>query len=274
MTKNKQPKPPNFLIVGAMKSGTTTLAHSLNLHPEVFVCPKEINYFFDFSKDVSWYKNHFKTKKTIIGEKAPIYMYLPAVAKKIQQYNPKMKLIFILRNPVDRTYSNYWHAYKQGRETFTFEKALAEEKERIMKDIFYGYVQRSKYALQIQNYLKYFSINQMHFIIYEEFIDNPHNTIKETLRFLGVDDSFSNKIPQKNISRTPRSITFQRFIYRNLHKYPIYKPLYYLNKYFGKKSYPKMSKITRDYLQNYFAPYNKKLEALLNRKIKVWQVSD
>lgn len=104
---------PNFLIVGAARAGTTSLYYYLKQHPDVFMSPKKEIDFFDvdknFEKGLDWYERYFEgyTGQKAIGEASPLYMYLEKVPKRIAKVIPDVKLIFILRNPVDRAYSHY-----------------------------------------------------------------------------------------------------------------------------------------------------------------------
>lgn len=159
---------PDFIIVGTMKAGTTSLAHYLKQHPQIFMPNREVHFFNNednYKKGVKWYKKQFKkaSNDSVIGEKTPTYSYLKKVPKRIHDILPEVKLIWIFRNPVDRTYSNYWHAYKKGMERLSFEKAIKNEKQGIKENIFYGYKKRSIYVEQVKRYLKFFPKNKMFF---------------------------------------------------------------------------------------------------------------
>src|SRR5262249_39356681 len=123
---------PDFLIIGAQKSGTTALVKFLNKHLFVKI-PKEEIHFFDlhYDKGVDWYQQQFSQKQSsleVIGEKSPYYLFHPTAPKYVQELYPKMKLIVILRNPVDRAYSQYWHNLRyheyEENELETFEDAI------------------------------------------------------------------------------------------------------------------------------------------------------
>ena len=129
------------------------------------------------------------------------------VPKRIAQNIPKVKIIIILRNPIDRAWSHYWHEVKKGREQLKYEDAIKYEKERITKDFnafcTKSYIKRGIYVSQIQNYLQYFSENQMFFLIFEEFVQNTMLEIKRLYRFLGVDEYFNvNKIAKAQAGRS------------------------------------------------------------------------
>ena len=108
---------PNFIIAGAEKSGTSSLLFYMSEHEDIFTPAKKEIHFFDdgdnFNEGIDWYKQWFTgwSGEKAIGECTPIYMYFPECAQRIHDVYPEMKLIFILRNPVDRAYSNYWHSF-------------------------------------------------------------------------------------------------------------------------------------------------------------------
>src|SRR6056297_2017481 len=118
----------DFIIVGAMKAGTSSLAFHLSNHPNICMPLKEAHFFNikdHYEQGSEYYKIFFKDceSKKLWGEKTPTYSYLRKVAPLIKEYNPDIKLIWILRNPVKRSYSNYWHAFKKGVEDLSFKKA-------------------------------------------------------------------------------------------------------------------------------------------------------
>lgn len=108
----------DFIIVGAMKSGTSSLAFHLSNHPDIYMPESEVHFFNDdeaYEKGYQHYLNQFEyLQNKIVGEKTPTYSYLKKCPERIYDFNANVKLIWIFRNPVDRAYSNYWHAVKRG----------------------------------------------------------------------------------------------------------------------------------------------------------------
>jgi len=251
-------KTPDFILIGAQKSGTTALYKYLNEHPEFEKPCSKGTYFFDnnFSKGGRWYKSHFPlittnifwrlfSNKKITGEFTPSYVYHPHVANRISKLFPKIKLILILRNPIDRTYSHYQHIKKSGNENLSFEAALLKEKERIDKETKkliadenylspirqrYSYVSRSLYANQLEVWFKYFDKNQLLIIKSEDLFENPEETYNLVLKFLNL---------------TP------------------YKLKQYKKIYAGQ--YSKIDQKIRRKLQSFFVPYNKKLYKMIDK---------
>ena len=198
---------PTFLICGTQKGGTTSLYHYLRDHPEIYMPLKKEVHFFDlnFHRGLDWYKEHFKVedeKIKAIGEATPFYMYLETVPKRIHKTIPNAKLIFILRDPVKRAYSHYWHELMSGYEILSFEEAIRREEERLSKGtIFvkqhYSYKDRGKYVIQLKRYMKYFTRNQMLILILEELKKNPINYIENKL---GLPIIESTILPCKKLS--------------------------------------------------------------------------
>lgn len=268
-----------FIIVGAMKAGTSSLGFHLNNHPDVYLPEKELQYFNDdtkFNKGYDYYYSLFKPKgEKVIGEKTPTYSYQENVAERIYKFNPDIKLIWIFRNPVDRAYSNYLHAVKNGSELLSFDSAVENESERIKSDIWKGYVERSIYIKQVERYLKWFKIEQMHFIVFEEFKADPEKELKKVFDFLQVDSNKSYyAVEERNKTVMPRSP----------------KSLYYVRKYFGAKSfvfkvinkintfgkapgYQKMSDRMKKVLESRFIECNKELQNATGLDLTKWDVT-
>jgi hypothetical protein len=224
-------KLPTFLCVGAQKSGTTSLQDILIQHPNIYLPKIKETHFFDngelnYDKGVAWYSSEYFSDaldKRILGEISTNYMFLDYIPKRIHDtLGPDTKLIFMLRNPVNRAYSQFMMNRQNFFETKTFEEALKAEKERTDKDEYskkiFGYAQRGLYTRQIENFLKFFPKEQMFFIIFEtDFLNNKTNTLKELCKFLEVPPySFKLNI-KKNVMSHPG--------YRWIHKF-LYDPTY------------------------------------------------
>jgi hypothetical protein len=272
---------PDFFVVGAMKAGTTTLMDYLNQHPDVYLPDYEVHFFdreCNYKKGLEWYTTHFlKSNNDIIGEKTPTYSYDPKVPARIYSNFPDAKIVWILRNPTARTYSNYLHAVKVGKENLPFDSAVALEEKRIGNNAFKGYIERSIYIKQINNYLDYFPMKSMHFIIFEEFIKDPDGTLAELYKFLEINHINNNqiltnslKLNKKNVSSFPRSITLQYYSQQLFGtKSFIYKVVNYLNNIFPKTP-PKIQPNISNELDLYFRPFNNSLAHLINKDLSCW----
>jgi hypothetical protein len=218
---------PNFLIIGAMKSGTTALYYYLEQHPQIYMSPvKEPNFFCSggeqsspsgSSTRIEAYQYLFKgvSDERAIGEASHCYLYEPQAAARIQQHLPNAKLVAILRNPVDRAYSHFLHMVRNGSEPLTdFAKAIQEEKigaydERSFQD----YIGRGLFYGQLKRYFDMFDRAQIKVYIYEDLNNAPLDTLRDIFRFLGVDDSFVPDISlRRNVSGYAKYKTVDKFL--------------------------------------------------------------
>lgn len=270
-------KSPDFLIVGAMKAGTTTLADYLHNNPEITIPKYEVHYFnneSNYKKGIEWYANHFliNERTKIIGEKTPAYSLHKHVPKRVFSLNPNMKLIWILRNPVYRTYSNYLHAVRKGAEINSFEKALKIENIRTHDNYIHDYKKRSLYTSQINTFLSHFPIESMHFIIFEEFIKDPFNTLEKLYHFLGISKSVNlqeKERLQSNKGNLPLSVTLQFYSRKLFGGTIIHNIIDRFNTFYPRKK-PTMKKETEKRLFDFFNEENKKLSKLISKDLSLW----
>lgn len=181
---------PNFLIIGAPKAGTTALAAYLAVHPQVFVAPeKEVHYFdTQYGRGTDWYRGRFAGVRgeAAVGEASPTYMYNDVALERIAASLPGVKLIAVLRNPVDRAYSHYWWMHA------LFEQRSFEE---VVRGGMAGtpgirpYVRAGRYLERLQRVRQICHGFPLHVTILEELRSAPEPTYAEVCRFLGVDDA-------------------------------------------------------------------------------------
>ncbi|MHA1203285.1 MAG: sulfotransferase family protein [Candidatus Heimdallarchaeaceae archaeon] len=268
----------DFIMVGTMKSGTSSLAFQLAQNPDICIPLDEMHYFNNeenYEKGEKWYASNFKecSNKSIIGEKTPTYSYLDKVPYRIFEYNPDIKLIWLFRNPVDRSYSNYWHAVRLGSEKYRFTKAIKHESKRVKENVFKGYLKRSKYIEQVERYLQFFDKKKMHFILFEDFVKNPIQIITDVFKFLNV--PFNNFVYQneiRNVALIPRAPRFLRKSREILGETALsYRVIRRLSFRGRKPGYRKLSPKVRAELNEYFEEYNKKLENLTGLDVSVWK---
>jgi hypothetical protein len=238
-------KEPNFLIIGAAKSGTTALWHYLRQHPEIYMPQTKHTRFFAFEvenpsfrgpaprmrgpagvrtdvpyaiTDIDAYRALFDgvTSESAIGEASHSYLYQPQAARRIRNYAPNMKLIAILRNPAERAFSHYRQMVRDGREPITdFAQALAEEGARISDHWWpdFHYVQIGLYSRQLRRYFDLFERDQIKIYLYEDLNLNPSRVLQDTFRFLGVDGSFVPEATARyNVSGVPRNKALHSFL--------------------------------------------------------------
>lgn len=266
---------PDFLIVGAMKAGSTTLMDYLVRHQEVGIPAEEINYFdkdSNYNKGEKWYSSWFKsyTVQKIIGEKTPAYCYDPKAAKRIYEQNPKMKLVWILRNPVKRTYSNYWHYIRIGKENLSVEDCIDLEDERIKNDIYKGYFKRSIYVEQVERFKEYFPMEQMHFIIFEDFVKDPEGGLAELSHFLEiVPEEFNQKPLVSNKGYRPLCIPAEYYTRKVFGYGLVHKIVHNINKVLG-STYTPIDEKLEMLLYSKFRPYNDQLSKMLSKDLTIW----
>jgi hypothetical protein len=206
---------PTFLIIGAAKSGTTSLHETLVRHPALGASlDKEPRYFdVNYGRGRGWYRAQFPLRsyrlrtrlrfgvEPAVGEATPYYLFHPHVPSRVRRDYPEMKLIAVLRDPIERAYSHYQHQVRIGREQRSFEQAVAEEAELIgpelermladqtyESDVYrrYSYVSRGLYAEQLERWLARFPAQQLLVLSSEDLFARPADTLAEICRFLGI----------------------------------------------------------------------------------------
>ena len=205
---------PNFLIVGAAKCGTTSLFEYLRRHPDVYMpgC-KELSYFAGKDEtDVGTFDDYLKffsnaKNKSRVGEASGAYLYSSSAPLKIASALGKStKIIILLRNPIEMAHSLWAHNRKISVEHLAFEEALAAEATRMNDQYFasqikiwlyqFAYVDRAKYAKQVERYLDTFSRKNVKIYIFEKFFDNLIESLQDVYEFLEIDTAF--KLPKYN----------------------------------------------------------------------------
>jgi hypothetical protein len=199
----------DFLVVGAQRGGTTALARFLEAHPDVCVAPaKELHVFDDPALfQLDWGSDEAAERlrpafpnyagQARVGEASPTTMYLPGVAERVRRYNPRMKLVFLLREPAERAVSHYAHSRRHRAERLPFPLALLLERRRLRRDRndfgwesslrWHSYTDRGQYARQIREMASHFSRDQMLFLRTEELAQEHDECLRRVFRFLEVD---------------------------------------------------------------------------------------
>jgi hypothetical protein len=212
---------PNFLIIGANKAGTTSLYHYLKQHPQIYMSPVKEPMFFklmgkqlDTSKpgceitlkyavnninDYSALFNDVSDEKAI-GEASTAYLHNPYCAELIKKYIPDVKIIVVLRNPVERAYSNYLMYVRWGLETLDFEEAVREEEPRMRNDYPQGwqYIKLGFYYEPLKFYFDMFNRSQIKVFLYEDFCKDSVGMMQDIFHFLDVDESFVPDTSQRH----------------------------------------------------------------------------
>ncbi len=295
---------PNFLLVGAAKSGTTALYYQLKGHPDIFCSPvKEPCYFsaqvlrlpqpgIDDDKKfyVKTYGDYCKLFEGAEGKKAigeasadTIYFYEKTIPL-IKQVLGDPRIIILLRNPVDRAFSAYLHLVRENRETLSFEEGLAREEDRIRRDwqCMWHYKNRGMYYNQVKAFKTGFS--RVKVCLYENFKKEPLAVIKQVCQFLEVDPGFqpANTRARYNVSGIPRFKSLNNiFLMKNMVQRTLRKVgsrvltedgWVKLREGLRAKLYVKavMNPDTRAYLQQVFLEDILRLQDLLAMDLGVW----
>lgn len=227
------PRLPNFYLLGAGRSGTTSLYQHLARHPQVFMSPiKEPTFFCDFfgMKNPWDYVQLFQAAgdEPIVGECSHAYLSCATSAPMLKAYTPQAKYVVVFRNPADRAYSLYsWMAAAGNEWLSPFEKALEAEEKRVRDPRFfrrnpqyfynYLYFRSGLYGQQITRYAKLFPRNQFLFLRFEDLASNTRGVLERIFRFLGVDpDLYLGDLPPANASHAVRSTRLQFWLRRRL----------------------------------------------------------
>ena len=246
---------PRFLIIGAARAGTTSLYSYLVRHPAVGAPTHKELHFFDmnYEQGVGWYRRHFPAvapgnrRGTVTGEASPYYLFHPAVPSRVRETLPEARLIALVRNPIDRAYSQHQLAHRHGRDELPFEEAIAAEQSRLDGELerireepgyqsvshrHHSYLARGLYAEQLERWLSEFPREQLLVIRSEDFFSDPPAVYSDVLRFLEL-------------------------------------PAHELGEYraYNQKPYDGLAPATRQELRSYFAEPNRRLEALLSREL-------
>lgn len=244
---------PNFIIVGTAKGGTTSLFEYICEHPDMLPpFRKQVKFFYyNYKLGLPWYQAHFPLrrqlalKQAITGEATPNYMFRPKAVERIAAILPEVKIIVLLRDPVDRAYSHYNYIQRVSGEEYSFDEALEREirfeqeegkpisDEPPNPEIKYpnrSYIARGRYVEQISRLYNHFQEENILIHRSEDFFDSPSDILQETLQFLGL-----------------RS----------------WEPSQY--EVFKQGGYAPLNPVTKSKLRRYYQPYNQKLFEYLNR---------
>jgi hypothetical protein len=276
---------PNFILAGAPKSGTSSLWSYIRQHPDVFMPEDKELFYFDFNYDrgVDWYRKQFSghTDEQAIGEATVWYMRWQSVPERMHEVLPDVKLIFVLRNPIDRARSNFWHDFRSGKYPFTM--TFSEFIRSPIRDN-RSIISSGRYFEHFQRFEQHFNRSQFIIFLTKDLKERPDDVLRDIYNFLGVDPSF---LPNTQ-ERLQKGWGFQYLdILRNADRlfYPIEQfagdtPLRWLwrnsrhfRQVFWKKNArpPEMSEEDRAYLRDLYADSNARLSDYLGRDLSHWR---
>lgn len=284
---------PDFLIIGAAKSGTTSLSYYLSQHPKVEIVSNRLEHFGEYSNvmmpDLSQreYLELFNDipKEKLAGEKSASYLYSKQAPLQIKRLNPDIKILAILRNPIDRAYSDYWHKRRNGMESLSFEDALHAEAERIENGAPFEqhYATYGLYANHLRNYFSSFGKDQCLTLLFDELRNNPGVICKKCFNFLELDEpALSLTFDAKNKGSIPK----ENFLAKLLFKLSRNRIFVKLTRTFvpldlketitrwmnsnSEDGYPEMPLHLRKTLSQFYEEDIRKLENILERDLSHW----
>lgn len=267
---------PDFLVIGAMRSGTTSLYRYLEAHPGAFLAPKELQFFTDhFSEGLDWYRARFDAARPdqLLGEATADYFARRSAMGRIAEVLPQAKLIVSMRNPVTRAWSHYLLLRERGVETRTFDRALSDELALVAEHGDYAegvfYLSHGMYARHLRHARTLFPPQQIHEVVFERMIATPETTYREVCRFLGLDTAL---VP--DIVGTPVNayVTFRSLGVRRLTQRvggPMGRAIGRINTKRG-GARPPLDPAIRGRLADFYAPRIEELRGLLGDGLPEW----
>jgi hypothetical protein len=285
---------PNFFIVGAAKSGTTSLASSLSQHPEVYFSPVKEPFYFvsdygltDFDEYISLFKKAGQARA--VGEASTGYLSDSQAPKAIYNRFPDARIIIILRDPVDMAYSLWAFMRVQGTEDLPFEEAIKQQEFRKTENFKgkcagwyanYLYLERASYYEQVKRYLETFGSDGVRVYLFEEFIKYPDDVLGDISNFLLLDNNYKLTLEKNNEGGEIRFRFLKKLKNR---KYPFLKNIFpvairnrvrslvrKINVKTGQKL--KIDPLLKDRLKIYFEDDINKLEKLLMMDLSCWRI--
>lgn len=230
---------PNFVVIGAPKSGTTSLFYYLKQHPEIFLPTRKELHYFAFpqlekhacgpgDRDTlsalcstrEAYEKHYASirQEKAVGDVSPSYLYYANdVAERILQELGRVKIIAILRDPAEKAFSQYMHLVRDHRENLGFYEALLAEqgrREAGWSDI-WRYVESSLYSERLAKYVAVFGQENVKVLLFSDLVENPQAVTRDVFRFLGVDEDYKSDTERiYNRTGTSRSKLISEFLSR------------------------------------------------------------
>jgi hypothetical protein len=225
-TKRRKIERLDFILAGAQKSGTTALHYFLSKHPNITMGDQQEMHFFDNDRmfvgpvDYEQLHKHYVpvAPSWIAGDCTPSYIYYGPAAERIWEYNPKIKLLVLLRNPVERAFAHWNMQRFKGREPLDFFDAVREEKTRIAgapptEARRFAYVDRGFYAEQLDRLFKLFPREQVKAVKFEEFKNKQRETLVSIFSFLGLEPLRSMRSKDRNVVPYERVMNWEERIF-------------------------------------------------------------
>jgi len=261
---------PSVFVLGAAKSGTTSLHVYLDQHPDIFMSKPKEPFFFEaeYARGATFYYNKYFggwRGEKIVGESRHRNLYLPYIPSRLSDYNPEAKLIVVLRNPAERAVSHWWHWRSRGLEPLSPAAAFQNDLERILEGKtvaspqeieryvatfgpdaqgeYRTYLDSGYYSEQLDRYLQHFRRERLHIVFFEDLVRNPGGAMRDIFRFLELDDQ-----PVSGIDLRPRNQS-------------------------AAGMWDQVDEKIWCWLIEHYKPHNRRLEQLLSRSFRDWDTA-
>jgi len=256
----------DFLIVGSMKAGTTSLHHWLMRSEQIAIDRTETHFFNHanrFDTGVEGYKQLLPKAKpgALVGDDTPGYSYLPEVPARIKSMVPDVKILWILRDPLERAISQYWHAARHGIEPLSIDEAFLAELNGQTDNFRRKFLDRSCYRVQIERYLKSFDRSQIHFVDFRAFISSDRSELNKVTEFLGI-NRIDADVPHSNEATFYTRSSVNQALTHLLLPYQAKRIIRWATSY-KKSRKPLMSASTRDQARAFLEKQNSGLSDLI-----------
>jgi len=285
----------DFIGIGAEKSGTSWLAKMLSQHPQIFIPPeKELQFFnreymhnpevenANYYYNLDWYHNHFSSakKNQIKGEFSPTYLWSRTAPKKIFEYNSDIKLIVILRNPVEKLFSLYLFYQQIGvLQNISFRKTLKKRPDLLTRGLYYQ---------QLKKYYDLFPYNQIKVLLFNDLLTNKTDLLHRVEEFLGVEEFVPNNVGEKINPTKTSKLPFLNYTIEQTRRFLREKKAFDILHIIRKVQFdnfaklllrkntvcfdqkPKLQSDDRAWLIDYYQKDIKNLEGLIGRNLRVW----
>ena len=204
---------PNLVVLGAQKCGTSGLHYYLSLHPEISMSrPKELNFFIEernWPRGVDWYRRHFDPRARVRGESSPNYTAYPqhdGVPERMHALLPDARLIYLVRDPLERIAAHWVHNYAKRRERGTLRETLTHPQT--------SYIERSRYHMQIERFLRFYDRDRVLVIEQDDLRGDREATLRSVFEFAGVDPDFTHPRFSDERHQTSRKMRSSRLAMR------------------------------------------------------------
>jgi hypothetical protein len=281
---------PDFLVIGANKAGTTSLHEYLGQHPDIYTTPVKEPTFFCLDgqpvpdeahmKDVAInsperYRALFNdvTHEKMTGESSTAYLANPGVTAKIKAWNPDMKIVAVLRHPVERAFSNWMMYVRWGRETVSFTRCVNEEMVHGAANRPQGmrYLTLGLYAGALRAYIDTFGRDRVCVLLFDDFQQDAAAFTQHIYRFLGVDPAFRPRVETRRNTNAAVRTGWRKSILCQLEKYPALKHMLPARLYRFIDRKPTLRNRTRNRLLQWYEIEFTELEDLLNIPLDRWR---